>query len=228
MRDPIYLVAESVRLADDAILHAPQIWIFAEEVAGGRLDVSGNDGTPENRDGSNAGSIYILAERVERVDIMAVGGNGLQGGQGARGSNGRNGRCDGFGRWRAAQRGGNGGVGERGGSAGDGGNIRIVFGTSYEPGNVDTNPGTRGEGGPGGNPGVGGDGCVGLGGAQSAASGGSSGPLGPNGSDGESVTLTTEEKPQLVDEILSWLRNRTLRVEALQHVRGSEQDNQVP
>lgn len=223
---PVYLVAERVRL--DAILHAPQIWIFAEEVVGGGLDVSGNDGTPENRDGSNAGSIYILATRVERVDIMARGGSGLQGGQGARGGNGRDGRCDGFGRWRAAQRGGTGGVGERGGNAGDGADVRIVVSAPYEPGDVDTSPGNPGDGGPGGDPGFGGDGCVGLGGAQPTASNGLRGAVGPLGSEGNPGTLTTEEKPQLVGDILSWLRSNELTVEALQYVRRNEQDNRVP
>ena len=176
-RRPVYIVAERVVLSEDAVLSGPHVWILADEVSGGALDVSGVDGTTDDRDGSDAGSIYVLATRIERLSIRAVGGNGAEGGQGPRGRNGRNGSCAGFGGWRPAQRGGNGGVGERGGRGGDGGGVRVVFGDSYEPRNVNRNPGSVGAGGPGGPPGGGGDGCVGLGGTQPAAAGGSPGRL---------------------------------------------------
>ena len=135
-------MAESVSLKNDAVLRASQIWIFADKVAGGSLDVSGIDGTTENRDGSDAGSVYVLARRIDRVNMKAVGGNGFPGGPGSRGRNGRNGSCAGFGGWRPAQRGGNGGQGEPGGKAGD---VRIVFGISDTPQNVNRSPGNEGE-----------------------------------------------------------------------------------
>ena len=227
-RHPVYIVAENVSLSPSAILRGPKIWIFADEISGGSLDVSGSDGTNNVRDGSDAGSIYVLARRVINVDITAVGGNGIPGGQGASGYNGRDGSCAGFGGWRPAQRGGNGAPGEAGGKGGDGGGVRVVFGVSYQPRNVNRSGGIGSGGGPGGRPGVGGDGCVGLGGAQVSASSGSPGPTGMSGRDGIVGSLAVEEKPKLVADILNWMRDRTLSVEALHYLRKAEHDNTTP
>ena len=174
-RHPVYIVAENVSFSQKSILRSPKIWIFADDISGGSLDVSGFDGTNNVRDGTDAGSIYVLARSIISVDITAVGGNGVKGGKGASGYNGRDGDCAGFGDWRPAQRGGNGAPGETGGKGGNGGDVRVVFGVSYQPRNVNMSGGTAGEGGPGGDPGVGGDGCIGLGGAQVSAAGGATG-----------------------------------------------------
>lgn len=227
-RHPVYIVAESVNLADDAALSASQIWIFADQVTGGHLDVSGIDGTTENPNGTAAGSIYVVANRINRVDITANGGIGAQGGMGARGHNGRDGSCAGFGGWRPAQRGGIGGAGQTGGRGGNAGSVRIVFGALYEPGNVTVSLGDGGAGGGGGAGGAGGDGCVGLGGAQPTAGSGSPGSPGAPGPKGDPETPAVEQKPELVADILRWLQRSRLRVEALQHVRTAEQDNMAP
>lgn len=227
-RQAVYLVAERVELSNGAALRAPTIWIFADEIIGGTLDVSGSDGAIGARDGTDAGSVYVLATRVSGVNIAAVGGTGADGGRGPAGGNGRDGSCRGFGGWRPAQRGGSGGRGEPGGNGGDAGDVRVIFGAIYEPRNISRTAGTGGTGGQGGPGGAGGDGCVGLGGAQSSAGSGSSGPNGADGNDGGSGSETIEERPQLVADILSWLRARPLTVEALRYARSAELDGRAP
>lgn len=227
---PVYIVAESVTLTKDATIHAPDIWIFSDSVKGGVLDVSGTDGTARRKNGSHAGSIYILANSVEGVNIKAIGGRGHQGNKGSRGRNGSDGDCRGFGRWEPAQRGGNGGPGGPGGRGGNGGNVRIIFGHSYSQQPFDLSFGEGGQGGEGGNPGSGGDGCVGLGGTQSDASAGSYGSRGANGIGGQLGALMAEKKEKLVTETLAWLRDRShiLTVSTLQHAMTSEERDSAP
>ena len=229
-RHPVYLVGESVTLSDDAIIRAPQIWIFSDSVTGGKLDVSGTDGTAAPKDGGHAGSIYIVAQSVMGVDIMAIGGNGSIGDKGSRGGNGRDGDCRGFGGWEPAQRGGNGGPGGTGGRGGNGGSVQIIYGARHDRRAIDLSQGKGGDGGPGGDPGSGGDGCVGLGGAQSDAAAGSPGSPGSRGPDGDPGDLITEPKPRLVADILAWLRKRReiLTVSTLEHVRSAERTNSTP
>ncbi len=130
--DPVYIVAQNVALSEDAIIRAPKIWIFAESVNGGTLDVSGTDGMKARLDGSDAGSIYIVSQRVKDVNIKAIGGNGARGKKGSRGSNGADGDCAGFGGWEPARRGGNGRPGGTGGRGGNGGSVRIVYGPDFD------------------------------------------------------------------------------------------------
>lgn len=225
--DTVYIVARRVILSEEAFIRAPEILIFSNRVTGGTLDVSGTDGTAESMDGSNAGTIYVLATVVEGVNIRAGGGDGFRGKQGSRGPNGQDGDCGGFGRWEPARRGGNGGQGGRGGRGGDGGNVRIVYGEVYEQGSIETSKGTGGEGGRGGDAGTGGDGCVGLGGAQSDAASGSHGHPGPLGQDGSAGSLMDEKKNSRVADILTWLQDddRELAIEVLRYVRSVEQTN---
>ncbi len=227
---PVYIVGESVTLTDNATIRAPHIWIFSDSITGGSLDVSGADGTIEEKDGAYAGTVYIVAQSVEGVNIRAIGGNGYSGDKGHRGSNGQDGDCAGFGGWEPAQSGGDGGPGGTGGRGGYGGSIRIVYGASHSQRDIIVRPGTGGSGGEGGDPGSGGDGCAGLGGAQSDASSGAYGPRGPNGADGAPGTVVIERKENLVPTSLTWLRDRSdrLTVATLQHVMESEQRNSAP
>lgn len=227
-RRPVFIVAESVEFSSGALLRGPQIWIFADSIRGGLLDVSGVDRTTDTPNGADAGSIYVLANEVHDVEIVAVGGNGHPGVHGAAGPNGRDGSCAGFGSWRAAQRGGNGAPGAAGGTGGAAGDVRVVFAVSYGPQNVNISPGTGGAGGHGGVGGAGGDGCVGLGGAQASAASGSPGPPGAPGQKGGNGSLEVERKPALVAKNLDWVRKRSPSVEVLQYVRRAEYENMYP
>lgn len=221
-RQPVYIAASRVNLSSGAVLRAPRIWIFADEITGGRLDVSGVDGTTDDRDGAPAGSIYLFAKRIDGVGILADGGNGISGGKGESGPAGADGSCAESGAWSPPQPGGNGKRGESGGDGGSAGDVRIVYGDLSLSGIFSSSPGSGADGGPGGDGGAGGDGCNGSGGWQAPAKGGSPGLTGTRGSNGAHGSQALELKPQLVADTLEWLSQRPLPPETLEYARRCE------
>ena len=226
---PVYIFAKIVSFSEDAVIRSPRIWIFANSVTGGTLNVSGDNGTKQSRDGSHGGEVYILATSIRNLTIDADGGNGAVGAKGRRGRNGRDGSCAGFGGYRGAQRGGNGHQGGVGGMGGNAGDVRVIYGASEAGVTINVKPGNGGSGGPGGDPGTGGDGCIGLGGAQGDAGNGSHGSRGQPGGRGKDRQPTKAKKEGLVKDILTWLTTRPIRsIEALEYAHSSELNDSKP
>ena len=192
---PVYVVANHLSFGERGVLKAPEITIFATNVTGGRLDVSGSNATEEGKDGLKGGSIFVAAAHLQGTVIVAEGGNGARGQRGRGGSRGRVGRCSGFGRWRKAQNGGSGGRGGKGGSGGPGGTVTVVVSKEhgFPAANARVDGGDYGQGGQGGPGGPGGSGCTGLGGTQRAAPAGPAGPSGDSGDLGEDGVVVIQE-----------------------------------
>ena len=134
-RKPVAIVANHLDFGRHGSIEAPAITVIANRVSGGRLDASGSDARRRGRSGTQAGSIFVAAARLERTLLDASGGNGAPGRRGRRGRNGVDGRCTSFfgiskwfggRRWRNATAGENGGDGGRGGNGGDGGTITLM------------------------------------------------------------------------------------------------------
>lgn len=193
----VYIVAELLDMTAGGGLKAPNITVIAGEVNGGRLDVSGFDGTALDgtRNGSTAGSINIATGSLRNTELIALGGSGQNGGNGDIGSSGRRGSCDGFGNWRAAQRGGRGEPGQDGGNGGAGGHIAIWYSDTLEIQRDDVTGGSPGLPGQGGTGGPGGRGCVGLGGAQEPAANGLQGAPGQISERGAAGTYQVTHTP---------------------------------
>ncbi|MEM6454118.1 MAG: hypothetical protein AAF772_03395 [Acidobacteriota bacterium] len=167
------LSASGLGLVDD--LHgesADELFVYAEDVRGTRLEATGFDG----RDGKK----------------------GATGARGPDGRNGRSGRCGAgitgdFRSSRSGDDGGRGYKGGKGGSGGDAGSGGTIYFLSWNQQNptVATEAGERGmrgpggDGGPGGNGGRGGRGCSGVGGSQPNRSDGNPGPQGSPGDPGD-------------------------------------------
>jgi|GEM_PF-5606426 len=192
--DALELKAQDLVLVANEILFAPgaslktsnggSVTLVATRIAGGSINTSGDDGTSPGSKGQDAGNIVIRAGTIEGTQLIARGGNGAAGLPGSQGRPGAPGDCDGFGRWRAAQRGGPGGDGDPGGDGGDGGVVDVKVGQLLTI-SVSAEAGLGGRGGLGGPGGPGGDGCVGLGGTQLAKGQGPAGTPGIDGASGQ-------------------------------------------
>ncbi len=186
---PMILFADRI-LLNNATVHAPQLWLIADEVAGTDGRVS-TDGEP----GENGGEILVAATELTGLVLSARGGDGETGAEGKPGLTGReglpgrDGSCsderrsgatrDGIGEvggdGGTGEKGGDGRTGEKGGDGGDGG--RILLFTHQQSGILlHIDGGKKGEGGPGGpqgEPGIGGPGGLGCSGKRA--------PRGPDG-----------------------------------------------
>ncbi len=129
---------------------------------GEQAGAHGTSGEP-GKAGEDAGSVTIVAERLEgSLRISASGGAGQDGqdggaaatgGVGASGADGSSGRCPCKPDGQPGQPGGQGGHGGRGGDGGSGGNaglVKLIFSTQPGPNQIEI----RAEGGNGGAPGV--------------------------------------------------------------------------
>lgn len=219
------LVANKLLFADDGAILAPaggKLLIVAKEIYQGLATTNGNNGdSPKisganGGNGSDAGTVTLVAGLLSGFTVQALGGSGGDGASGANGANGRDGRCDGFGRWRKANPGGN---GQNGGDAGKGGKGGAV--TIYGPDDLDIEPlvqgGAPGNPGQGGRGGTGGRGCSGLGGSQASRAAGMNGSPGAQSRPGDHGVTHQPNVPfhEIAKRLRSAVANGTVSYQAL-------------
>ncbi len=192
------IVANDIEGIGAAAFVGTDFSIVARRVSNLTIDTSG-----EQIPSAEGGNVALYVKQVTNSKLFARGANGRAGedgeagARGADGAHGRSGNCDGFGRYRMAQiggdgaDGGNGGDGAPGGDGKPGGRIMLLTLVNPIASQVDVSGGIGGAGGRGGEPGAGGrggrggSGCVGLGGSQPTKSNGRDGKPGVGGADGK-------------------------------------------
>ena len=188
------IVADVLELGPKASIRGTEAFIFARFLTGGRIDFSGRPGQQPGEAGAAGGRIHLIVANTRGSAVDVSGGAGAHGKPGKRGQDGRDGRCDGFGRYRGADRGADGEAGGPGGNGGAAG-VAVVLTASVGPTASNANGGTAGRGGAGGAPGQGGRGCVGLGGSQPNASPGVPGANGDDGKRGPDSSVVCRALP---------------------------------
>ena len=190
------IIANDIDLLGNTLRGSGELFIITKEIRNGNIAIAEDtEGNSDGLNGNNGGKLYISSGNIQSSLLIDVSGtSGLNGSAGTNGSSGRRGRCDGFGKWRRAKAGANGGPGVKGGNGGSGGEVYLLLANAAPNlSQIDVAGGLPGIGGKGGKGGNGGRGCSGLGGTQTNASQGRNGPSGEQGASGNDGKVNTQK-----------------------------------